>query len=170
MLTRAKQGLNGPMMETDFTSSRLYAREVYFAFTHKQERNKLVNRDNCLHYHFFFSASKANSQWDGWDLWIFSSADGFLWKIEKKDVCLEKLDLVEVEGTRYNQIWKGLPQWSSSKESACNSGDVSSILGLGRSPGEGKGNPFEYSCLENPMDRGAWWATVHGIAKESDTT
>ena len=77
MLTRAKQGLKGPMMETDFTSLRLYAREVYFAFTQKQERNKLVNRDNCLHY-FFFSASKANSQWDGLDLWIFSSADGFL--------------------------------------------------------------------------------------------
>lgn len=54
MLTRAKQGLKGPMMETDFTSLRLYAREVYFAFTHKQERNKLVNRDNCLHYFFFF--------------------------------------------------------------------------------------------------------------------
>ena len=119
---------------------------------------------------FFFSASKANSQWDGLDLWIFSSADGFLWKVEKKDECREKLDLVEVEGTRYNQIWKGLPQWSSSKEFACNSGDMSSILGLGRSPGEGKGNSLEYSCLENPMDRGAWRATVHGIVKESDTT
>ena len=42
--------------------------------------------------------------------------------------------------------------------------------GLGRSPGEGNGNPLQYSCLENPMDRGIWWATVHGVHKESDTT
>ena len=51
------------------------------------------------------------------------------------------------------------------KESACNAGDVGLIPGLGRSPGEGNGNPLQYSCLENPMDRRAWWATVHGIAK-----
>ena len=47
--------------------------------------------------------------------------------------------------------------------------DTGSIPGLGRSPGEGNGNPFQYSCLENPMDRGAWQATVHGVA-ESDMT
>ena len=46
-------------------------------------------------------------------------------------------------------------------------GDTSSIPGLGRSPGEGNGNLLQYSCLENPMDRGAWWVTVHGVAKES---
>ena len=51
------------------------------------------------------------------------------------------------------------------KESACNAGDLGSIPGLGRSPGEGNGNPLEYSCLENSMDRGAWRATVHGITK-----
>ena len=51
------------------------------------------------------------------------------------------------------------------KESAYNSGDLGSIPGLGRSPGEGNGNPLQYSCLENPIDRGAWWATVHGVAK-----
>ena len=49
--------------------------------------------------------------------------------------------------------------------SACNMGDPGSIPGSGRSPGEGNGNPFQDSCLENPMDREAWWATVHGIAK-----
>ena len=48
--------------------------------------------------------------------------------------------------------------------------DVGLIPGLGRFPGEGNGNPLEYSCLGNPMDRGAWQATVHGVAKESDMT
>ena len=51
------------------------------------------------------------------------------------------------------------------KESACNVGDLGLIPGLGRSPGGGHGNPLQYSCLENPMDRGAWWATVHGVTK-----
>ena len=54
------------------------------------------------------------------------------------------------------------------KSSACNAGDPGSIPGTGRSPGEGNGNPLQYSCLENSMDGGAWWATVHGVA-ESDT-
>ena len=47
---------------------------------------------------------------------------------------------------------------------------MGSVSGSGRSPGEGNGNPSQYSCLGNPMDRGAWQATVHGVAKESDTT
>ena len=54
---------------------------------------------------------------------------------------------------------------SDGKESACNVGDSGSIPALGRSPGEGNGNTLEYSCLENPMDRGAWQATVHGVTK-----
>ena len=54
---------------------------------------------------------------------------------------------------------------ASSKESACNAGDRRLIPGLGRSPGEGNGNPPQYSCLENFMDRAAWWATVHGVTK-----
>ena len=49
-------------------------------------------------------------------------------------------------------------------------GDTGSIPETGRSPGAGNGNPLQYSCLENPVDRGGWWATVHGVAKESDTT
>ena len=56
------------------------------------------------------------------------------------------------------------------KESACYTGDPGLIPGLGRSPGEGNGNPLQSSCLENPMDRGAWRATVRGVATESDTT
>ena len=54
---------------------------------------------------------------------------------------------------------------SDGKESAYNAGDPGLIPGSGRSPGEGNGNPLQYSCLENPMDRGAWPATIHGISK-----
>ena len=57
------------------------------------------------------------------------------------------------------------PCSSDSKESVCNAGDPGSIPGLGRSSGEGDGHPLQYSCLENPMDRGAWRATVHGVTK-----
>ena len=56
------------------------------------------------------------------------------------------------------------------KNPLANSGDTGSIPGSGRSPGEGNGNPFQYSCLKNPMDRGTWWATVYGVAKELGTT
>ena len=65
-----------------------------------------------------------------------------------------------------------LPWWLSGKESTCNAevaGDTGSISALGRSPGGGHGNPLQYSCLENSMDRGAFWATVHEII-ELDTT
>ena len=60
------------------------------------------------------------------------------------------------------------PGGASGKEFACNAGDITDmclIPGSGRSPGGGLGKPLQYSCLENPMDRGAWWATVHGAAK-----
>ena len=60
---------------------------------------------------------------------------------------------------------KSPPCGSDGKESTCNVGDPSSICGSGRSPGEGHGNSFQYSCLENPMGRGTWWAIVHGVAK-----
>ena len=59
----------------------------------------------------------------------------------------------------------GFPWWLSGKEYACNAGDMGSIPESGRSPGEGNGNQLQYSCLDNPMDRGAWWATVPGVAK-----
>ena len=62
----------------------------------------------------------------------------------------------------------GLPWWLSGKDlpaKAGDAGDMGSIPGLGRPPRGGNGNPFQYSCLGNPMDRGAWRATVHGVAK-----
>ena len=66
----------------------------------------------------------------------------------------------------YGYVWASLV--AHSKESACSEGesrDVGLIPGLGRSPGDGNGNPLEYSCLENPTDRGAWRATVRGVVK-----
>ena len=65
---------------------------------------------------------------------------------------------------RADMINKGFPGGSEVKASASNTGDLGSIPGSGRSPGEGNGNPLQYSCLENPMDGGTWWATVHGVA------
>ena len=67
----------------------------------------------------------------------------------------------------------GFPDGSVVKNPPANAGDsghTGSIPRLGRSPGEGNGNLFQYSCLGNPMDRGSWWATVHGVAKESYIT
>ena len=59
----------------------------------------------------------------------------------------------------------GFPGGSDGKESACNTGHLSSVPRLGRSPGERYGNPLQCCCMENPMDSGAWRATVHGVAK-----
>ena len=62
-------------------------------------------------------------------------------------------------------VAQGFPGGSDGKESAYSAGDLGSIPGSGRSTGGGNGNPLHYFCLENSMNRGAWWATVHGIAK-----
>ena len=64
----------------------------------------------------------------------------------------------------------GFPGGSVIKNPPANARDSGSILGSGISPGEGNGNPLQCSCLENPLDRGTWWATVHGLAKESNMT
>ena len=67
--------------------------------------------------------------------------------------------------SKFFGIWFGFLGGSEIKVSSWNAGDQGSIPGSGRSPGEGNGNPLQYSCLENPMDGGDWWATVHGVAK-----
>ena len=72
-------------------------------------------------------------------------------------------------GLGFNIDWAS-PVAQTVKKSACNAGDQGSVPGWGRSPGEGNGNPLQYSCLENSIDRGAWRATVHRIAKSQDTT
>ena len=76
---------------------------------------------------------------------------------------LKELDSTKVteDRARYRTFQVGL----SGKESACNAGDLGLIPGLGQSPGEGNGNRLQYSCLENPMNRRGWWATVHGATK-----
>ena len=66
---------------------------------------------------------------------------------------------------RLSNFTMDFPGGSDDKASAYNAGDLGLIPGSGRSPGEGNGNPLQYSCLENPMDGGVWWATVHGVAK-----
>ena len=78
-----------------------------------------------------------------------------------------KQNILRLTHTFYIYVYPymGFPGGSEDKASACNAGDPGSIPGLGRSPGEGNGNPLQYSCLENPMDRGAWRATVHGVTK-----
>ena len=65
-------------------------------------------------------------------------------------------------------FYLGFPCGSDDKESACNAGDLDLIPELGRSSGGGNGNPLQYSCLEKPMDRGAWWATVYRVARLRD--
>ena len=76
----------------------------------------------------------------------------------------KELDMTEV--TEHSSIQgRGFPRWLHGKESTCNAGDVGLIPELGRSPGGGHSNPLQYSCLENPIDRGVWWATVHGVAR-----
>ena len=67
-------------------------------------------------------------------------------------------------------FFMGFPGGSVVKDMPANAGDSGLILGSERSPGEGNGNPRQYSCLENPMDRGSWWAALHGVAKDLDTT
>ena len=75
------------------------------------------------------------------------------------------INIVKSPFSKFPAIFTSINNGSDSKESACNVGDLDSISGLGRCPGEGNGNPLQYSCLENSMDRGdrgAWWATVRG--------
>ena len=65
----------------------------------------------------------------------------------------------------FSEVYAKFPGGSEDKASAHNAGDLDLIPGSRRSPGEGNGNPLQYSCLEDPMDGGAWWAAVHGVAK-----
>ena len=95
------------------------------------------------------------------------------WGTGERSPSLQSRDKKSESNKSSGKLWKwegalGLSWWLSSEESACNAGetgDLGSIPGLERSPGEGNGNPLQYSCLENPRDRGVWWTTVHRVAK-----
>ena len=77
----------------------------------------------------------------------------------------EELVVMHFSNNGLHAINIGFPDVLDGKESNCNAGDLGLVPGSGRSPGGGYGNPLQYSCLENFMDRGARWATVHGVAK-----
>ena len=101
---------------------------------------------------------------------IWNSSAGFSYDSSLKPMFLALLCRTcfswNLKGTLlyFAVLWGGLPWWLSSKEAACNAGDLGLIPESGRSPGEGNGYPLQYSCLQNYMDRGAWWAIVHGVA------
>ena len=84
-------------------------------------------------------------------------------------VCARQADF-QLDTTLAPPVTGPFPGGLDSKESACNAGDAGLIPGLERSHGKGNGSTFQYSCLGNPMDGVAWWATVHRVAKASDTT
>ena len=97
-----------------------------------------------------------------------------LWSGQKEEVicCLLK-EPINIKGNRHTNCLTQtgeFPGSSAGKESDCNAGDPGLIPGSGSSLGEGNGNPLQYFCLGNPMDRGAWQATVYGILKSQDTT
>ena len=101
-------------------------------------------------------------------------ADDMILYIENpKDAIRKLVELINKFGkvagykvkTQKSVIFLYFPDGSEVKASACSVGDPGLIPRSGRSPGEGNGNPLQYSCLENPMDGGAWWATVHGVTK-----
>ena len=95
----------------------------------------------------------------------------FNWQIIALQCCVDFCHTKTVINTIYSCFfksrvsYKGFPGGPVGKESACIMGELGSITESGTSPGEGNGNPLQYSCLENSMDRGAWWATVHGVTK-----
>ena len=91
-----------------------------------------------------------------------------VFKCAVKQQKLDDASLVQRQAGEENSLGKkytGLPWLISGKESTCNAGDLGSIPGSGRSTGEGNGYPLQYSCLDNSIDRGAWWATIHGVTK-----
>ena len=98
-------------------------------------------------------------------MWLTHSSPGYI--SQKKRITLIWKDTwILIFTADCLQLPKyGLLGGSDGKASAYNVGDLGLIPGSGRSPGEGNGNPLQCSCLENPMDQGAWWATIHGVAK-----
>ena len=118
---------------------------------------------NCAIVWVFFGIAFL---WDWNENWPFP----VLWPLLSFQICW-RIECSTFTASSF-RIWNSSTEIvfpGGSEVKACNAGDLGLIPGLGRSSGEGNGNPLQYFCLENPMDEGAWWATVHGVA-ESDTT
>ena len=142
-------------------SSWLCSVPLNMSFTFSEPKSIRVNQ--------VFSMEEINGFLVGWGgrgsekNWLF---------LERNHITIKYQDRSQYYNVLGAGNWKcsfrgmmAFPGGSDSKASAYSAGDLGSIPGSGRSPGEGKGNPLQYSCLENPMDRGAWLATVHGVAK-----
>ena len=95
---------------------------------------------------------------------VMTEASGLSFVTWKESVLKHEAQVIPTILSLNKFPW-GFPAGSDGKASACNAGDLGSVPGLRRSPGEGNGTLLQYPCLENPMDRGAWWAAVHGVAK-----
>ena len=100
-------------------------------------------------------------------LFILLKVATLMWLLCSFHMLNEQLNVWEISKF-YNRL-SGHPQWLSGKGSICQARDLGSIPGLGRSPGKGNANPLQYSCLGNPLDRGAWQATVYEVTKEEDS-
>ena len=128
-------------------------------------KEKLWQTGQCIKkLRHYFTNNDLSSQSYG-----FSSSHVWMWELDHKEVwapknwCFWIVVLDKTLGSPLNS--KAFPGDSDNKESACNSGDLRLIPGSGRSSAEGNGNPIQNSCLENSMDRGAWWVIVHGVTK-----
>ena len=135
---------------------------LYFSeslFPHLQNDDNNSNSSHRVELPRWLSGKESTCQYRrrGFDLWLGKIS----WRRKWQSTPVFLPD--KSHGQR--SLAKGIPHASVGKESACNAGDLGLILGLGRSSGEGNGNPFHYSCLENPMDSGAWQATGHGVAR-----
>ena len=179
-LSFAKQSTNRrpSHLGTSSNSLRLTVNEV-LALTCAFQLGIFGQEITCMTLHGGHGGSDKQAQ----GVWYWEGGSNNLWKRQpsrveecwsrrwKGFICLHFFFLLNLD-TLYDQdtIWimycvLGFPDGSDGKESACNVGDLGSVPGLGRSTGEANGYPLQYSCLENSMDRGAWQATVHGVAK-----
>ena len=131
----------------------------------KLKKKKKKPRGEAWNRFFPQSLRRNQPSWPHTLIWDFQLQNCEKFLLLKSPTC----GTLSWQPSQINIAYLGFPGGSEVKMSACNAGDLGLIPGLGRSPGEGNGNPLQYSCLENPIDGGAWWATVHG-AQESDTT